>query len=137
MIDDSDIKTFGPNSCKAHIPEPYTHRAVIPQDDGGPISFQWHFQRGILQPRMSGYELATFIIGHMPHVIPFFVGHPRVQAEFGTMLMLLATSPREVIDRIIPWIRSVTREGPDDIVHLSLFDKTEQPSGPIYFILES
>ena len=127
--------TYGPLSAKSFIPEPYTHRAEVPVDDNGPITFKWHFQRGILQKRMSGLELARFIIEHMPHVLPFFAGHPRVHAEFQALLIKIATSPKEVLDSIIPWIRSVTRTEEDDIIHLSLFDNTIQPDGPKYFVL--
>ncbi len=37
------------------------------------------------------------------------------------------------VDRLVPWIRAVTLDGPDDVIHLSLYDQTEQPAGPTYF----
>ena len=114
------------------IANSYDHRASVPADDGGPITFRWHFQRGLLQQRMSGLELAEFVLGHMPAIVPLFADHPRVQAEFQAMLVLLASSPRQCIDRLLPWIRCVYHTEEDDIVHLSLFDKTEQPVGPTY-----
>ncbi len=113
----------------------FIHRAEIPPDDGKEISFCWHFQRGMLQPRMSGYELATFVLFHMPSIIGLLSGHPRVQAEFQAMMVLLATNPKQATDRLLPWIRSITREEEDDVIHMSLFDKTEQPAGPIYFMI--
>ena len=112
------------------------HRAHVPKDDGQSISFHWHFQRGLLKPRMSGLELGTFILSQMPHILPFFSGQPRVKREFEAMMTMLATSPAEVLDRLLPWIRCVYHEGEDDIIHLSLFDKTEQPKKSYYTICQ-
>ena len=81
---------------------------------------------------MSGYELARFILTQMPGIIPILSGQPRVQAEFQSMMILLATSPRKAIDQILPWIRTVIHAEEDDIIFLSLYDKTEQP-GTKYF----
>ncbi len=100
------------------------------------IEFRWHFQRGLLRPRMSGAELAAFVLGHMPAILGLLCDYPRVQQEFAAMMVLLASSPRQATDRLLPWIRSVTREEEDDVIHMSLFDRTEQPAGPAYFILD-
>ena len=104
----------------------YKHHAKIPADDGSPITFQWHFPRGTLEARMSGFELATFVLSHMPAVMPLLSDHPRVQREFQAMLVLLATSPKRATHRLLPWIRSVIKTQDDDIIHLSLFDKNPQ-----------
>lgn len=112
----------------------YSHKVEMPPDDGGEITFQWHFQRGILEPRMSGYELAAFVLGHMPSITHLLGAHPRVQAEFRAMLTLLSTSPKEATNRLLPWIRSITREADDDVIHMSLYDKTEQPSERTFFL---
>lgn len=119
------------------IAEPLKHRANIPPDDGSTISFKWHFQRGLLKPRMSGYELATFVLGHMPAILSLGLlsGHPRVEAEFQAMLVLLATSPKKAMDRLLPWIRTIYHEAEDDVIHMSLFDQTPQPDGPKYFVM--
>ncbi len=133
--------TFGPLSCKPMTPDPimgYQHRVGdVAPDDGTPIIFHWHFQRGILQKRMSGLELAGFLLHHMPSIVPLLSDYPRVQREFQAMLMLLVMSPRAAIDRLLPWIRAVIAEEEDDVIHMSLFDKTEQPAGPSYFLLRS
>lgn len=128
---------FGPTTCKPHIPDPVTHRAVVPPDDGGPIVFNWHFSRGMLAPRMSAYELAEFVLGHMPAILALGLlnSQPRVEAEFRHMMVLLATSKREVIDRLVPWIKSVTRKADDDVIQMELYSREEQPSGPAYFII--
>ena len=102
----------------------YTHRAKVPVDDGSLISFKWHFPRGTLEPRMSGFELATLVLSHMPAIIPLLQG--RMQQEFQAMLVLLATSPKTATHRLLPWIRSVIKTQDDDIIHLSLFDTNPQ-----------
>ena len=119
------------------IAEPYTHRAVVPKDDGEPVTFKWHFQRGLLKPRMSGYELASFVIHHMFGILSMglFDNHPRVKSDFEAMAVLLTTSPKKAIDRILPWIRTVYHTEEDDIIHMSLFDNTPQPEGPKYFVM--
>ena len=117
------------------IHEPYTHRAEVPPDDGQSITFNWHFQRGLLQPRMSAFELCEFILRHMPHVLPLLTGHPRIKAEFHAMYVMLATNPKAATDRLLPWIRSVTREADDDVIRMSLFDTTPQQVGPTYFVM--
>jgi hypothetical protein len=113
-----------------------THRAQIAEDDGGPIMFKWHVKRGILSKRMSGMELATFVITHMPAILGMglLAHHPRVEAEFHAMLVKLATSPASVIDRLLGWIRVEWHEQEDDIIHMSLFDTTEQQGGPRIFL---
>jgi hypothetical protein len=67
------------------------HHVPVPQDDGEPIRFKWHFARGLLSPRMSGYELAEFIVLHMFAICShnLFAGHPRIHAEFLAMLLKL------------------------------------------------
>ena len=108
------------------------HTVKIPKDDGGEITFRWHFPRGTLQQRMSALELAEFLVPHMPHVLPFFQAHPRVYREFETMFLMLATQPQHVIDRIVPWIRAAVRESDFDVVVLSLFSQKTQPPGKVY-----
>lgn len=130
-------RVYGPVSAKPFVPDPIPdHRAIVPYDDGGAITYRWHFPRGTLASRMSGCELASFVLGHMPAVLNLLSSHPRVKAEFETMMVLLATAPRQATDRLLPWIRSVTRQADADVIHMSLFDRTEQPIGPTYFILE-
>ena len=128
------LKTLTPDpTTYDSLVHPWEHKAIVPPDDGSGISFRWHFPRGTLAPRMSGYELATFLLEHMPYIVPLLGNHPRVQAEFNAMYLLLATQPKLATDRLLPWIRSVTLHADDDEVVLSLFDQTPQASGPLYF----
>ena len=97
-----------------------------PADDGKPTVFEWHFEKGMLAPRMSGLELGRFVLTHMPHVLPLLAGHPRVYTEFEAMLVLFATMPLQAIDEVLPWIQSVTREGPDDVIVMTLDPKQQR-----------
>lgn len=87
------------------------HRAEIPQDDNGEISFRWHFPPGTLKPRMSGLELATFLMGHMPTIIGcgLLRDHPRIHNEFCRIWLLFQMTPDAVLDDILPWVQSVDR----------------------------
>jgi hypothetical protein len=122
--------------------EPYPHEhpsysANVKDNGRDTNTFKWHFPRGMLSPRMSGLELCEFVLNHMQGVIccGLLSGYPQVEAEFKAMFVKLSTSPREVIDRILPWIRVEYHEHDDDIIHMSLFDQTEQKSGPVTFDL--
>jgi hypothetical protein len=92
-------------------------------DDNGPIIFNWHLERGILAERMSGLELCSFIISHIPNLIPLFDGHPRVQLEMLQIFNKITQMPVNALDEVLPWIQSVTRTGPDDIITLNLSRK--------------
>src|SRR4051812_20269120 len=98
--------------------QPYTHRAEVPLDDDEDVRFLWHWPRGTFEKRMSAFDLAAFILPHMPHILPLLVGHPRIQREFEAMLVVLATSPKDAIDRVLPWIRSVVRTQDDDLIEM-------------------
>lgn len=101
--------------------EPYTHRAGEPVADGNQFcTFRWHWPAGTFAPRMSAFELAQFILPHMPHVSPFLAHHPLIRAEFDAVFVLLATNPRAAVDRVLPWIRSVVREADDEWIEISL-----------------
>ena len=115
----------------------WTHKAIIPPDDGEQINFKWHFPRGLLDKRMSGFELAQFVLYHMSGVIKcgLLEGHPRIVAEFEAMFVKLATSPKEVIDQVLSWIRVEWHEQEDDIIHMSLFDQTPQKERKPTFVM--
>jgi hypothetical protein len=115
-----------------HTSDVYFHRAEV-KDSDSPNVFRWHFQRGILAPRMSGLELSSFVLSQMPSIIPLLGHHPQIQAEFRAMMVLLATSPKSAIDEVLKWIRSVTREADDDVIELSLYATKPQADGPLYF----
>lgn len=110
------------------------HRADIPKDDGGPITFKWHFPRGTLSKRMSALELTEFIIFHMPGVLPLLggAGNERVQSHFEAMLVTLATTPKDKLDELLPWIKSVCRQEDDDVIEMRI-DAKETEAGKLYF----
>ena len=105
-----------------------------PWDDGEPILFRWHFPRGTLSKRMSGFELATFLMPHMPNVLPLLSGHPRAYKEFQEMLNRLVLWPQNMVDEILPWIKSLTRTEDQDIIELNIGAKSIEV-GPAYFVL--
>ena len=87
---------------------------------------------------MSGLELATFVLPHMHYVRPYLSNIPRAVQEWDAMLMMLAMQQAgQVAEMIVPWIRSITRNSDDDVIQLSLFDKTPQPEGTRFFLLKS
>ena len=102
--------------------EEYNDEAYI-KDDGGPITFRWIFPKGTLDKRMSGFELAHFIIFHMPRILPMFAHHPRIQLEFAMMLYKFLFMSKDALDEVLPWVQSVTREEHADIIVLSLNEK--------------
>lgn len=106
------------------------HKAVVPPDDGKPITFKWHFPRGTFDKRMSAREIAPFVIQQMQSILAhgLFETQPRAAAEFQAMLFKLALTPLEALDELCSWIRPLIGEEPDDIIYLSLFDKTPQKS---------
>lgn len=118
MIPGPDLIRTAPWACGHHV--------VLPPDDGDTITFKFHLPRGTLDPRMSAYELCEFLLPHMPYIVPLLSGNARVRSEFEAMTVLLATSPKAAIDRLLPWVKSVTRTEEDDIVSLNLFEQTPQ-----------
>lgn len=122
------MRLLDPNLCE--------HKAIIKNsNDAQEIRFKWHFPRGTLRSKMSAYELSTFLMPHMPYVLPFFKDHPKVYAEFEAMLVMLATTPREALDRLVPWIKSVCRTSDFDYVVLCLSDKKPEVSTKKYFVI--
>ncbi len=102
--------------------EQYQHRAAI-HHDGKPddtIVFRWHWPRGTFDYRMSALEIATFVLPHMPSILPFFHNYPDVYAEFSAMLQRLITWPAQVLDEVTPWIRRLEYTEEDEILELNL-----------------
>lgn len=83
---------------------------------------------------MSAYEISSFILPHMPNILPFFSESPKIYAEFQAMLVMLATNSKKAIDELLPWVKSVTRTEADDIIEMQLFAKEVEP-GPKYFVM--
>jgi len=108
----------------------WRHRAEVSERDGSDtVLFRWHWPRGTFDPRMSALELAAFVLPHMPHILPLLGQWPQIQREFAALLVRAASAP----DEVVPWIKSVVRTGPDDILLLNLGAKTTQP-GLSYFV---
>ena len=126
--------------------EGYEHRAVVPMDDGKPVTFKWHWPRGTFDRRMSAYEIAEFILPHMRAILGMGIlaDHPRIVQEFGIMYRLLESpvlvdaelaklAQKSLIDKILPWIKPVVGDGPDDIIEMSISKPlTPQPNAPSY-----
>ena len=111
----------------------FHHRAQINDDGSDSVQFRWHWPRNLLQKRMSALELAEFILPHMPSILPLLSDHPKVYAEFQILLMRLVTWPKsQVLDELLPWIKTVIRGEEDDIIVMDLGSKNPQPIGPIY-----
>ncbi len=83
---------------------------------------------------MSAMELAEFLVPHMPSVLPLFAGNPRVHREWQTMLVMLVTQPRQVIDRLVPWMKSVVLAEDSDVVEMNLNAVVPQAAGKTYFL---
>lgn len=82
------------------------------------IVFRFHYPRGLLSKRMSSLEIASFVMPHMPHIVPLMVNMPVVQRSFAKLTLRMATSPKEVLDEIHPWCTVIWREEDDDIVEM-------------------
>lgn len=72
------------------------HYVHVPPDDDQPVTFKFHFPKGTLSPRMSGYELCEFILPHMGAILSkgLFSDHPRVEHEFNSMFQHLLMAGR-------------------------------------------
>lgn len=117
-------------------PDRWEHQVAIPPDDGKPVVFKWHWPRGTFDKRMSAYEIAAFLMPHMPSILPLLdkQNHPRVYAEFEAMLLMLATSPLSAIDRVLPWIQPVLRTEEDELIVLNLFAQVDcEPTKKIFY----
>ena len=140
-----DERVYAPQSVAATLrnrlqrmtyrePESPTYRAVI-ERDSGPNVFRWHWPRGTFRPRMSAYEIAEFVLPHMQAIIGMGLlgGNPDIEAEFDAIRLLLAASPKSAIDRLLPWIKSFTRNEEDDVIEMRL-DAVGIETGPTYFV---
>lgn len=128
--------TFGPAHCRPHLPDPCEYRAEVPPDDGGPITFNWHWPRGTFDERMSALEIAAFLLPHMPAILSMRLlkSQPRVEQEFQAMLVRLATWPKEALDELCTWVKPVVRTSEDDLIQMEIGCKVPQPDGPTYFV---
>lgn len=111
---------------------PLNFRTVTTHKDEGPDTFTWHWPRGTFEPRMSALEIAAFILPYMPGIVPMLADRPRIQAEFLKFIDRLTNWRPSVLDELHSWIKPVLG-GPDDLIEMSLYDHTPQPSAPKVF----
>lgn len=113
----------------------WDHKVNIPKDiDKGQVVFKWHFPRGTLDKRMSALELSSFLIPHMPNILNLMTSNAIIYTHFCEILLKLTTEPKNALDEVVSWIKSVTRTEENDIVELSITNKGDVPAGPIYFV---
>lgn len=98
----------------------FHHRVALREIPSNQNIFRWHWPRGTFEPRMSAYEIAAFLLPHMGAIVGFLPKENRIQDEFSAMLVMLATRPREILDRIVPWIKPCIGQEPDDIIELHI-----------------
>ena len=90
----------------------FEHFAHVPEDDGKPNKFVWNFPPGYLTPRMSGFELAMFILPHMLAILNgrylWHASNKRVESDFAKLASMIAGVP---IDQLMDlwhfkmWVR--------------------------------
>lgn len=116
--------------------EQVTHRAVVRNDAAwnDAVTYNWHWPKGTFDKRMSAREIAPFIIGHMPSIVPLLSDHPNIQAQFQALLVRLATWPQDALDELATWIKPRIGVGEDDLIELNLFSKEPQPVGKSFFL---
>lgn len=109
----------------------YQHKAVVNNMDATDgVIFNWHWPRGTFEPRMSAMEIAEFILPHMPNILPHLALSPSAQKHFELLFLKLATSPKEILDEVVGWIKPVIRTEEDDLIQLNINGiKDESPRG--------
>lgn len=98
-----------------------THHEARIIHDNDPIIFKWHFQKGMLDKRMSGLELAIFIIPHMQSILDcrLLSDNLDIENEFRNFLVRIATTPKEKLDEVLPWLQVEYRKEEDDLITLN------------------
>ena len=114
--------------------EYWSHRLECEDNDKEENVFRWHFPRNLLRERMSAYELAEFLMPHLPAVVPFMADFPDIQRELQVMLVRFLTFPKAVLDEISPWIRVLPATEEDAIIEMSIGNKLATPAGPTIFV---
>ena len=109
------------------------HEARIVQNDD-PIIFKWHFQKGMLDKRMSGLELAIFIIPHMQAILDcrLLGDNLEIENEFRNFLIRIATTPRTKLDEVLPWLQVEYRKEEDDLITLNASEMVVHSKRLIY-----
>jgi hypothetical protein len=80
------------------------------------FTFRWHFPRGSLSKKMSGLELATFVMRHMPFIVPLLAEMPTIQRAFQSLFLRIATMEPSVLDEVHDWFKPIIRDEEDDII---------------------
>lgn len=94
----------------------WTHKVEVKDYPSDDHVFRFMFPRGTLEPRMSAMELSAFLLPHLPHIIPLLSKYLHIQFDLKRMYEKLATSPKEVLDEILPWIQPAVREAESDVI---------------------
>lgn len=117
-----------------HNDEYWWHKAEIHKDENPECVFKWHFPRGTLQKQMSALELSEFLMPHMPSILPLLSEHTEIKSAFEAMLILFLTQPKNALDELLPWVKSVTRTSDFDIIEMDLMATPEKRSQRFYSI---
>ncbi len=128
--------------------EHWTHRVDIHDDGSDHVRFCWHFQRGLLNRRMSALELASFILHHMGPILGLLTPNPneppgrmrqlhwQVYTEFLALYYRLLQWPETVLAEVVPWLRTLPDAEEDSLIEMNLGAKEIQ-IGPSHFVLGS
>jgi len=81
------------------------------EDDGKPITFQFHLPPGTLDARMSGLELGNIVMKYIPAIIGqrLFMDSPLIDQELIRVMQAFLTTPAAVLDEVLGWVQSCKR----------------------------
>lgn len=91
--------------------------------------FRFHYPRGTLSERMSGLELAHFLLPHLPYIVPLLSDMPVCQRALQRVLLDMVTMPADALDEIHRWLRPVCRANQvedDEIIEIAPIDADEE-----------
>ncbi len=117
-----------------------SHRAVWKDDGKEAVTFEWHFPPHTFDARMSALEIAGFILTQMVPIMGLLTHfkNPRIVQDWQVMYLRLALWPEQVLDEMLPWIRTERTETPtdDQLIVLDLGNR-KIAVGPSHFVLGS
>lgn len=115
---------------------PWTYDVRDDGKDDNVITFKWHFPRGTLEKRMSGLELARFVLEHMGGIIGMglFDSQPKIKAEFTLIASRVVTMPQNELDEVLAWLQPCVRMEEDDVIFMSAFAEGV-PTAPQNFLV--
>lgn len=93
-----------------------------PPDDGKEIIFKFQFKKGILNKRMSGFELGQFVGKFIFALLNqnCLRNNKRAEKHLRIMAKRLLWTSKEKLDNYLPWIRSSVSEEEDDFIILRI-----------------